>query len=60
MRHTLPGLTNRNTHGMRETRPERDKRLDAGDQESRKRSRTELDRLIEERALRKQLKEFEL
>ncbi len=60
MRHTLPGIRKENWHGQGEKRLERDARIDAADAEKRKRSRTELDHLIEERELRKQLKEMEL
>lgn len=60
MKHTLPGIRNENWHGQGEKWLERDARIDAADAEKRKRSRTEIDRLIEERELRKQLKEMEL
>lgn len=60
MRHTLPSLRNISTGHHAETRLERDARYDAQDQAARTRSRTDLDRLIEERELRKQLKEMEL
>lgn len=59
-KHTLPGLRNISTGHHAETRPERDARYDAKDQAARTRSRTDLDRLIEDRELRKLLREMEL